>query len=256
MTSTSPTTGLPWKGFEWKAFFIVKVRKEYKSIFIFLKKYLKSCLEIVRMYQKINYETASCGCGGCDKYRCLERCPCLKPCISLVKPGVVPHKDATTKSVVDIVSTDPNFSTLLSLVSAAGLVPSLQTLENAVIFAPTNAAFAAALQSLKLKPSDLTPELINTVIAPILKYHVALPDGNGGYCTLDGKKLSWVDKPFVSEVNGRGVSKYNIYDVSNNNTVVVLNSILIPPEGCYCRCNLHSGGCGCGCGCGNLFRAW
>lgn len=71
--------------------------------------------------------------------------------------------------IVDIAAGDPNFSTLVAAVQAAGLVDTLKGPGPFTVFAPTNAAFAAlpagTLDSL------LLPENKDTLTS-ILTYHV------------------------------------------------------------------------------------
>jgi len=77
--------------------------------------------------------------------------------------------DIPTKSIAEIVSGNPDFSTLLAAVAKAGLASVFSGSGNYTVFAPTNDAFAAA---------GLTPEVINdpslpvAAVVAILKAHV------------------------------------------------------------------------------------
>lgn len=71
-----------------------------------------------------------------------------------------------TQSIVDIAVGNPNFSTLVSLVTRAGLVETLAG-GNFTVFAPTNAAFEALIAS-GVNPDALTREQLTS----ILLYHV------------------------------------------------------------------------------------
>lgn len=77
-----------------------------------------------------------------------------------------PRPAAACKSIAQIVTTDPNFSTLATAVEAAGLTQTLMSGQYTV-FAPTNAAFA------KL-PSDALAAALNdpALLRSILLYHV------------------------------------------------------------------------------------
>lgn len=70
-------------------------------------------------------------------------------------------------TIAAIVSNDPNFSTLLSAVQAAGLVETLSGAGPYTVFAPTNAAFAKV-------PADQLQALLNNreQLRALLLYHV------------------------------------------------------------------------------------
>ena len=51
-------------------------------------------------------------------------------------------KPAASKNIVGVAASDPQFSTLVSLVKKAGLVGALSGKTKLTVFAPTNAAFA------------------------------------------------------------------------------------------------------------------
>ncbi|RJF71111.1 fasciclin domain-containing protein [Deinococcus cavernae] len=70
-------------------------------------------------------------------------------------------------TIAGIVANDPNFSTLLSAVQAAGLVDTLNSAGPYTVFAPTNAAFAKV-------PQDQLNALLNdrAKLRDLLLYHV------------------------------------------------------------------------------------
>lgn len=75
---------------------------------------------------------------------------------------------AAAADVVAALSSDPRFSTLVTLASEAGLVEALTKLENSTVFAPTNDAFAAL-------PAGAMDELKGNknMLNGILLYHVS-----------------------------------------------------------------------------------
>ena len=75
---------------------------------------------------------------------------------------------AASADVVAALSSDPRFSTLVTLASEAGLVETLAKLENSTVFAPTNDAFAAL-------PAGAIDELKGNkgMLTGILQYHVS-----------------------------------------------------------------------------------
>merc|ERR1711954_168395 len=76
-------------------------------------------------------------------------------------------KSAPEQSIPEIVSTNPNFSTLLAAVSAAGLVEALSAEGSFTVFAPTNQAFAKI-------PSDTLTSLLGDkdALTAVLARHV------------------------------------------------------------------------------------
>jgi uncharacterized surface protein with fasciclin (FAS1) repeats len=75
------------------------------------------------------------------------------------------------KTIVDVaVSLAPEFSTLVAAVTAAGLVDTLKGPGPFTVFAPTNAAFTAALNELGITPAALLANI--PLLTKILTYHV------------------------------------------------------------------------------------
>ena len=80
-----------------------------------------------------------------------------------------PAEVATVGTIVEIAASDPNFSTLVAAVDAAGLVETLNGAGPFTVFAPTNDAFAA------LPPGVLDALLLpenKDLLVQILTYHV------------------------------------------------------------------------------------
>lgn len=132
--------------------------------------------------------------------------------------------------IVDIAASNPDFSTLVAAVNAAGLVETLKGPGPYTVFAPTNAAFEA------LPPgtveSLLLPENKDKLVS-ILTYHVV-----SGQVTSDqiaGKRLRTATvqgKPV--HINGRhGVRVNNANVVSadimaTNGVIHVIDKVLLP----------------------------
>ena len=104
--------------------------------------------------------------------KCLERSnsnprfllPTMKKWLSLSVMAIVAlgmsSRAAKAQDIVDIASGNPDFSTLVTAVKAAGLVDTLKSAGPFTVFAPTNKAFAkiprATLEALlKNKKADL-----------------------------------------------------------------------------------------------------
>ena len=139
------------------------------------------------------------------------------------------------KTVVDIAASNPDFSTLVTAVKAAGLADTLSGSGPYTVFAPTNAAFAklpaATLASL-LKPAN------KDQLAAILTYHVvpgtvmAKDVTPGMVKTVNGANITvTVDNGNVVLTDGQGnkakVVKTDI--VASNGVIHVIDAVLLPP---------------------------
>src|SRR5690606_22259628 len=73
-------------------------------------------------------------------------------------------------SIIDVASADADLATFVAAVQAAGLQEVLSGEGSYTVFAPTNEAFAAALEAIGSSPADVlaNPELL----ANILSYHI------------------------------------------------------------------------------------
>ena len=134
------------------------------------------------------------------------------------------------KTVVDIAVGSADHSTLVTAVTAAGLVETLSGTGPFTIFAPTNAAFAAlpagTVETL-LKPES------KDKLTSILTYHVVagnvmaadLTDGQK-VTTLNGQELTVAIKDGVVTING---AKVTAADLAGSNGVIhVVDAVLLP----------------------------
>lgn len=76
----------------------------------------------------------------------------------------------TTKNIVQVAQGNPDFSILVEAVVAANLVGALTGPGPLTVFAPTNAAFAAALTSLGITKAQLLAD--KALLTKVLTYHV------------------------------------------------------------------------------------
>ncbi|MEX1251284.1 MAG: fasciclin domain-containing protein [Hyphomonas sp.] len=134
-------------------------------------------------------------------------------------------------TVVDVAAGNPDFSTLVAAITAAGLGETLAGEGPFTVFAPTNAAFAAlpagTLDSL------LLPENKDQLTA-ILTYHVVpgtvmaadLPATATDVATVNGAMVSVVAAPEGATING---AKITAADVPASNGVIhVIDTVLLP----------------------------
>lgn len=141
---------------------------------------------------------------------------------------------AATQNIVQIAAGNPDFSTLVTAVKAAGLVDTLSGAGPFTVFAPTNEAFAAlppgTLDAL-LKPEN------KATLTSILTYHVvsgsvyAKDVTAGSVMTVNGAKFTVsVDNGSVFITDGKGnKAKIVKTDIAATNGVIhVIDAVLLP----------------------------
>lgn len=133
------------------------------------------------------------------------------------------------ETVVDIAIDSPDHSTLVAAVIEARLIPALTNpFSELTVFAPTDAAFTAALTALGISAADLlaSPELTD-----ILLYHVIGSEvlssalTNGPVTTLNGQDVI-VDITSGVMINDANVTTANL--TSTNGVVHITDGVLLP----------------------------
>ena len=137
---------------------------------------------------------------------------------------------AAAGDIVAIASSDPQFSTLVAAVGAAGLVETLQGPGPFTVFAPTNDAFAAL-------PAGLVDKLLllenKDVLTQILTYHVvpaavmAADVKAGDAPTVQGEPIKVTVDGGV-KVNDANVTATDI--VASNGVIHVIDAVIVPPS--------------------------
>ncbi len=136
------------------------------------------------------------------------------------------------ETIVGVAAGNPDFSTLVAAVEAAGLAETLSGPGPYTVFAPTNAAFEAL-------PAGLVDALLlpenKEVLTQILTYHVV--EGEvmsadvqpGEVPTVEGEDLTITVKPNGTvRVND---AKVTAVDIEGSNGVIhVINKVLVPPN--------------------------
>ena len=142
-------------------------------------------------------------------------------------------------TVVDIASSSEDFSTLVAAVVEAELVETLSSEGPFTVFAPTNDAFAAALEALGISAEEL---LASPDLGGILTYHVvagklmaadviaAVEAGMGTAMveTVNGASITveLVDGDVVID----GTATVAVVDLEAGNGVVhVIDAVILPP---------------------------
>ena len=140
--------------------------------------------------------------------------------------------DETTAEAGDIVavaSGNPDFSTLVAAIQAAGLVETLQGTGPFTVFAPTNAAFEALPAGLLEKL--LLPENVAALTA-ILTYHVVAGQvmstdvTAGDVATVEGSTIAITTDGGV-KVNGANVVAVDV--AASNGVIHVIDAVIVPP---------------------------
>ncbi|MGL4609442.1 MAG: fasciclin domain-containing protein [Trueperaceae bacterium] len=142
-------------------------------------------------------------------------------------------------TVVDIAVGSPDHTTLVAAVTQAELVEALSGEGPFTVFAPTDAAFEAAIADMGITAEDL---LANPDLAGILQYHVvsgkllaadvlAAVEAGGGTAsveTLNGAPIEVTVADGVVTLNG--TATVTVADLEAGNGVVhVTDGVLMPP---------------------------
>jgi len=147
-------------------------------------------------------------------------------------------KDAVATTVeaqdlVTIAASNPDFSTLVAAVQAAGLVEALQGDGPFTIFAPTNEAFAALPEG--TVENLLKPENLET-LQTILKYHVVgakVPASAAIGNEVELDTLAGIKLPVDGTGEGVTVGGANVTatDIMGSNGIIhVVDAVILPPS--------------------------
>jgi transforming growth factor-beta-induced protein len=136
---------------------------------------------------------------------------------------------AQAKNIVEIAAGDTRFSSLVAAVKKAGLVEALSAPGQLTVFAPTDTAFAAALQALGKTLDQLTAEDLK----PILTYHVVASAVRSTDLKAGPVKMLSGISAFVSTSGGAKINGANVVsaDISASNGVIhVIDKVILPPN--------------------------
>ena len=156
--------------------------------------------------------------------------------VPLVLAAIIPaaffQSSAATQDIVGIAASDKNFSTLVTALTAAGLVKTLQGKGPFTVFAPTNAAFAkipkATLTALLKNKAELTKVLTYHVVAGKVMGADAMTMNGKMAKTVEGSELKISVMGKVLEINDAKVTKADI--VASNGVIHVIDTVLMPPK--------------------------
>ncbi|HML23059.1 MAG TPA: fasciclin domain-containing protein [Aggregatilinea sp.] len=143
-------------------------------------------------------------------------------------------EDASMGSIVDIAVADGRFTTLVAAVQAAGLADTLAGDGPFTVFAPTDDAFAAALDALGLTADELLAD--TDTLTSILLYHVAdgaltAADvaGMNSIPTLNGAAIA-VDASSNVVLNDGQATVILANIMASNGVIHVIDGVLLPPS--------------------------
>ena len=149
---------------------------------------------------------------------------------AMEETGEVVVEEASVGTIVEVASANPDFSTLVAAVDAAGLVETLNGEGPFTVFAPTNAAFAALPAG--VLDALLLPENIDA-LTKILTYHVvpgtvlAADIADGDVATVEGQNVT------LSTANGVTVNGANVVTadvLASNGVIHVIDAVLVPAD--------------------------
>jgi uncharacterized surface protein with fasciclin (FAS1) repeats len=137
---------------------------------------------------------------------------------------------AAAGTVVDVAAANPDFTTLVAAIKAAGLAETLSGPGPFTVFAPTNEAFAAL-------PAGLVDKLLKpenkAVLVKILTYHVlaskvmAADVKDGKVATVEGSTIA-LDTMSGVKVNDAKVTATDI--AASNGVIHVIDKVLVPAD--------------------------
>ena len=135
--------------------------------------------------------------------------------------------------IVDVLSDYPEYSLLVEAVQAAGLVDTLKGRGPFTVFAPTNAAFAAALSELDVSKDDLfaNTELLTQILtyhvvpARVLKAEVPL---NTNITTVEGATFQVNSSLQIVDVANRLPNIVTTDVLTSNGVIHVIDRVILP----------------------------
>ncbi|KAG2488319.1 hypothetical protein HYH03_013169 [Edaphochlamys debaryana] len=135
---------------------------------------------------------------------------------------------------------EANASLFQTSMNAAGISTQVASLNNATLFAPTDAAWRTFLSELQISATDLP--LLGTQLSPLIRYHVlpnnkllsgAIPNGTSTYRTLlTGRSLTLSKTASTGAIVVRALASNATVtraDVTAGSSVIhIINSVLLP----------------------------
>ena len=166
-------------------------------------------------------DTTAAPAGGSDEG------PAGPACSAVPTDGEGSVSGMADDPVATAASNNPLLSTLVTAVGEAGLVDTLNGLEAATVFAPTNDAFA------EIPEADLAAvladkELLTSILTlHVLPERVEMGDLSGSYATVNGQEITVEGDAPEFDVNGQASAVCSGVQTANA-TVYLIDSVLMP----------------------------
>ncbi len=139
-----------------------------------------------------------------------------------------------TQNITEVAAGNPDLSTLVAALQAAGLDQTLASDGQFTVFAPTNDAFAALLETLGVTQDELLAD--TDLLTTVLTYHV-VPDATvmatdipygSDIETVNGDAFT-ISEDNVITASGGGTANITQPDVQATNGVIhVIDAVLVP----------------------------
>ena len=141
-----------------------------------------------------------------------------------------PSSAATaTGTIVDVAAGNPDFTTLVTAVKAAGLAETLSGPGPFTVFAPTNEAFAKVpkdvLDKLLANKEALTKVLTYHVLAGAVKAADVMP---GDVTSVEGSPVTIADAGGKLKINDASIVATDV--MASNGVIHVIDSVILPPD--------------------------
>ncbi len=154
-------------------------------------------------------------------------------CIALVLPAgatiATAPAGAASQNLVQVTASNPEFSTLVSLIKKAGLVEALEGSTKLTVFAPTNRAFDKVPKALLTKLATHKKLLVK-----VLEYHVVAGEVLASEVvkvhsakTLEGAEIKIKVRHGHVFINNAKITKADVH--ASNGVIHVINRVLLPP---------------------------
>ena len=169
-------------------------------------------------------------CGGDDE----TTSSASSPATTEAMPEAEDSNTASSETITELVAGNPEFSTLLAAVEAAGLAETLSSEGPFTVFAPTDAAFAelpAGTLDTLLQPAN-QDQLTSILTYHVLPAEVMAADVEAGEVpTVNSASFTVaVDGEEVAITDGQG-NQANVIETdidASNGVVHVIDSVLLP----------------------------
>ena len=196
---------------------------------------MRSLLRLLALLLSVSLVAAACGDDDPveEADDAVESTDAAEPSDDEMADDDMTEEDEGPGTIVDVAVGAGSFETLVAAVTEAGLVETLSGDGPFTVFAPTDDAFAAALDALGLTAEEL---LGNPALADILTYHVVAGAVDAETAiSLDGQSAATVqgEEIAIAVVDGNVMvnnATVVMPDVEASNGIIhVIDAVILPP---------------------------